>query len=270
MTRMLSFSKWVRTALCVLILAGGSALWAAQAGQLQRIASARPDAQIPVFFSATPQAQATVILLPGGAGGMGRVGTDGWPDGANFLVRSAQLFAAQGVNVAVMARPSDMNDMDYPFRVSAAHVDDIRKVVQQAKERWNVPVWLVGTSRGTVSGTAAVIAMRDEGLIAGLVLTSSVTAGRVTGAVPGQALDKINIPVLVVHHTQDACKICIPSQAKTIEPKLSGSPAHATLMLDGGENPSGDPCEALHYHGFIGMEAQAVQQIADWVKARKP
>lgn len=270
MTAIFSFSSWLRTALGLLILVGGPALWAAQAGQLQRIASARPDAHIPVFFSTTPQAQATLILLPGGAGGMGRVGADGWPDGANFLVRGAPLFAAQGFHVAVMARPSDMNDMDYPFRVSAAHIDDIRKVVQQAKERWNVPVWLVGTSRGTVSGTAAVIAMRDEGLIAGLVLTSSVTAGRVTGAVPGQALDKINIPVLVVHHNQDACKVCVPSQAKTIEPKLSSSPAHATLMLDGGENPSGDPCEALHYHGFIGMEAQAVQQIADWVKARKP
>jgi pimeloyl-ACP methyl ester carboxylesterase len=180
------------------------------------------------------------------------------------------MFAAQGFNIAIMARPSDMTDMDYPFRISSAHIDDIRKVAQQAKERWNVPVWLVGTSRGTVSGTAAVIAMRDEGLIAGLVLTASVTAGRVTGAVPGQALEKITIPVLVVHHAQDACKICIPSQAKLIEPKLSASPAHATLMLDGGENPSGDPCEALHYHGFIGMEAQAVQQIADWVKARKP
>ena len=270
MTGIFSFPKSVRIAIGLFILAGCPVLWAAQDGQLQRMASARPDAQIPVFFSTTPNAVATLILLPGGAGGIGRIGAEGWPDGSNFLVRSGQFFAAQGFNIALMARPSDMNDMDYPFRVSASHIDDIRKVVQQAKERWNVPVWLVGTSRGTVSGTAAVIALRDERQIAGLVLTSSVTAGRVTGAVPGQALDKINIPVLVVHHNQDACKICVPSQAKTIEPKLSSSPAHATLMLDGGENASGDPCEALHYHGFIGMEAQAVQQIADWVKARKP
>jgi len=102
------------------------------------------------------------------------------------------------------------------------------------------------------------------------VLTSSITAGAVTGAVPGQALEKITVPVLVVHHTQDACKFCPPTLAKMIEPKLSASPAHATLILDGGQNPTGDPCAALHYHGFIGMEAQAVQQIADWVKARKP
>jgi hypothetical protein len=270
MTGIFSFFKSVRIAIGLLILAGHPALWAAQAGQLQRIASARPDAQIPVFFSATPNAMATFILLPGGAGGIGSIGAEGWPDGSNFLVRSGQLFAAQGFNIAVMARPSDMTDMDYPFRISAAHIDDIRKVVQQAQVRWNVPVWLVGTSRGTVSGTAAVIAMRDEGLIAGLVLTASITTERVTGSVPGQALDNIAIPVLVVHHTRDACNLCSPSLAKTIEPKLRASPAHTTLMLDGGQNPSGDPCAALHYHGFIGMEAQAVQQIADWVKARKP
>lgn len=265
-----AFYKSVRISIGLLIFAGCPALWAAQNGQLQRIASARPDAQIPVFFSATPNAVATLILLPGGAGGIGHIGPEGWPDGSNFLVRSAQRFAAQGFNITVMARPSDMSDMDYPFRISAAHIDDIRKVVLQTKERWNAPVWLVGTSRGTVSGTAAVIAMRDEGLIGGLVLTSSITAGAVTGAVPGQALEKITVPVLVVHHTQDACKHCPPALAKAIEPKLSASPAHATLMLEGGQNPSGDPCAALHYHGFIGMEAQAVQQIADWVKARKP
>ena len=270
MAGLFSFFNSMRTIIGTLILAGYPALWAAQDGQLQRIASARPDAQIPVFFSATPNAVVTLVLLPGGAGGIGRIGAEGWPDGSNFLVRSGQLFAAQGFNIAVMARPSDMNDMDYPFRISAAHIDDIRKVVQQAKERWNVPVWLVGTSRGTVSGTAAVIALRDEGLIAGLVLTASITAGRIAGAVPDQALDKITIPVLVVHHTQDACNLCVPSQAITIEPKLIASPAHATLMLSGGQNPSGDPCAALHYHGFIGMEAQAVQQIADWVKAHKP
>jgi pimeloyl-ACP methyl ester carboxylesterase len=270
MSRLISLSKSAGIVFCFVCLIACTRLWAAQPGQLQQIASARPQAQIPVFFSATPNAVATLILLPGGAGGMGRIAAQGWPDGSNFLVRSAQLFAAQGFNIAVMARPNDLNDMDYPFRVSAAHIDDIRKVAQQAKERWNVPVWLVGTSRGTVSGTAAVIAMRDEGLIAGLVLTASITAGQVTGAVPGQALEKITVPVLVVHHTRDACKICLPSQVTSIEAKLTASPAHATLMVDGGENPSGDPCHALHYHGFIGIEAQAVQQITDWVKARKP
>ena len=37
-------------------------------------------------------------------------------------------------------------------------------------------------------------------------------------------------------------------------------------MVDGGSDPSGDPCQALHYHGFIDMEKEAAGLIADWIK----
>ena len=38
-------------------------------------------------------------------------------------------------------------------------------------------------------------------------------------------------------------------------------------MLDGGGEPQGAACEALHWHGFIGMEKQAVDAIAAWIAA---
>ena len=78
--------------------------YADEAGNLMRIPSARGDARIPVFVHATEGAKATVVLLPGGAGGMGKVSEGGWPNSSNFLVRSAPLFANSGFNVAVMAR----------------------------------------------------------------------------------------------------------------------------------------------------------------------
>lgn len=126
---------------------------------------------------------------------------ESWPEGSNFLVRSAPMFAAPGFNVAIVARPSDMEDMDYGFRVSAPHVDDVRRVLHMVKQKLGAPAWLVGTSRGTVSAAAAAIAMRDEALIDGVVLTSSVTSlRRGAGAVPTQDLDRISVPVLVMHH----------------------------------------------------------------------
>ena len=248
------------------LLGCGSVAQSSQAGTLERVPSSRLDAQIPVFFSGSADAVATLIMLPGGAGGIGKIGADNWPDGTNFLIRSAQMFAAQGFNVALVSRPTDQTDMDYPFRNSDAHIDDLRRVIQHSKARWNAPVWLVGTSRGTVSGTAAAIAMRDEGLVSGLVLTSSVTSGKVVGAVTAQAVGQLKVPVLVVHHALDACKVCRPQDAKTIDGKLANSPLHAFLMLEGGGNPTGDPCEPMHYHGFVGMESQVVQRIADWIK----
>ena len=236
-------------------------------GQLQRVASPREGADIPVYMRATPGANATLVLLPGGAGGIGKIGPTGWPEGANFLVRSAPLFSARGFNLAIVARPSDQSDMDYPFRVSATAMDDLRRVLRQVRSTFAGPVWVVGTSRGTVSGTAAAIAMRDEGLMDGLVLTSSVTAYRTVGAVPTQALDKITIPVLVFHHEKDACRACRPDEVPAIDKGLVNSRRHALIMFSGGEGESGNPCEALHFHGFIGAEPQAVERIAQWIAA---
>lgn len=236
-------------------------------GQLQGLASPREGAEIPVYLRATPGAKATLVLLPGGAGGIGKIGPLGWPNGQNFLARSAPLFAAKGFNLAIMARPSDQVDMDYPFRVSASAMEDLRRVLRQVRTTFAGPVWVVGTSRGTVSGTAAAIAMRDQGLIDGLVLTSSVTASKTVGAVPFQALEKITIPVLVVHHEKDACKVCRPEDASAIDRGLVNSKKHSLLMFTGGEGESGNPCEALHFHGFIGAEPQAVERIAEWIAA---
>lgn len=236
-------------------------------GYLQRVASPRDGAEIPVYLRATPGASATLLLLPGGAGGIGKVGPSGWPDGANFLVRSAPLFSARGFNLAIVARPSDQTDMDYPFRVSPSAMEDLRRVLRQVRSTFAGPVWVVGTSRGTVSGAAAAIAMRDEGLIDGLVLASSVTSSKIPGAVPAQALDKLSIPVLVLHHEKDACKVCRPEEAPAIDRGLTHSRKHALILFSGGEGESGNPCEALHFHGFIGAEPQAVERITDWIAA---
>lgn len=267
---------WIRVLLCLCVFLPSvraaemlQGLTEAQLapGRLQRVASAREAAEIPVYLRATPGAKATLVLLPGGSGGIGKIGPQGWPEGANFLVRSAPLFAAKGFNLAIMARPSDQTDMDYPFRVSAPAMDDLRRVLRQVRSSFAGPVWVVGTSRGTVSGTAAAISMREEGLIDGLVLTASVTSAKTIGAVPLQALDKISIPVLVVHHEKDACRVCRPDEALAIDRGLVNSRRHAFIMFAGGEGESGNPCEALHFHGFIGAEPQAVERIADWITA---
>ena len=31
-------------------------------------------------------------------------------------------------------------------------------------------------------------------------------------------------------------------------------------------NPTADPCEAMHYLGFFGIEKKVVAMIADWIK----
>jgi pimeloyl-ACP methyl ester carboxylesterase len=123
-------------------------------------------------------------------------------------------------------------------------------------------VWLVGTSRGTVSGTAAAIALGPK--IAGLVLTASITS-RAFGAVPTQDIGKIQVPVLVLHHQRDACRLCVPDEARRMTAGFRSASVRKFIMVDGGSDPEGDPCEARHWHGFINYEKEAVKLLTDWM-----
>jgi pimeloyl-ACP methyl ester carboxylesterase len=225
---------------------------------------ARADAHLPIFVMTQPQAKATLILLPGGDAGSGKI-VDGQPTSKNFLARSRALFFAEQFNVIVVFRASDLQHLEYDYRVSTAHVQELAAVVRHAKQLSNAPVWLVGTSRGTVSGTAATIALA-EGAVQGLVLTSSVTSKK-PGAIATQDIGKIKVPTLVVHHKFDACKVCVPHEAARINDGLKSAPFKKFLMLDGGFDPVGDPCEAQHWHGFINQEKDTVQSIGNWIKS---
>lgn len=220
---------------------------------------------VPIYTVWKKDAIATVVLYSGGGGGYGKIGDDGWPSSNNFLIRSARMFAAYPFNVVLVGRATDVSNLDGIARTSDNHDQDNQAIFRSLKSKSAAPIWLVGTSMGTISATAA--AIRDSGTnIAGIVLTSSVTSYRIKGAVPTQDLDKIKMPVLVVHHERDACKICTPHEAKNIANGLKNSSIKKTVLVDGGSGQSGDPCEALHNHGFIGMEKEVVDLIAAWIK----
>jgi len=227
----------------------------------------RGGVTVSYWYMPRAEATATLVLLPGGAGGIGL--RDGQPQSGNFLIRSRDLFAAERFNIAIVGRPSDVVDMDTAFRVSAAHLEDLRRVIGDLRARAALPLWLVGTSRGTVSAAAAAIAIGAPG-IDGLVLTSSITAFKLPGAVPTQRLDQVRVPVLVLHHERDACPSCAPHEVAWIMKGLTGAPVKKLLWASGGDGARGDPCEAFHWHGYVGMEAQAVQWIASWVRHPTP
>ncbi|EYC50489.1 hypothetical protein AZ34_05040 [Hylemonella gracilis str. Niagara R] len=217
-----------------------------------------------LFWETAPNAQATVLLFPGGDGGFGKL-ENGKATSSNFLVRSTPLFLVNGFNVAIFGRPTDTTALGWADRTEANHMTDIAKVLAFVKQKSSLPVWIVGTSRGTVSATAMAIKVRDPA-IAGLVLTSSVVRMATPGAVPSQDLKAIQIPVLVYHHAQDACTHCKPSDTPLIIAKLTNAPIKKLMLVDGGSRPSGDACGSQHWHGFVGMEPQAIHQIANWIK----
>lgn len=222
----------------------------------------RPEVKTTLFWEAVEGAKGTVFLFPGGGGGFGSV-ENGKATSNNFLVRSAPYFTANGFNVAIFGRPSDSDDLDYADRISNMHMADVRKVIDFVKTKSAAPVWIVGTSRGTISATAT--AIHALGDIAGLVLTSSVVNYKKPGAVPKQDLAAINVPVLVLHHSKDACIHCRPDEVPVAFKGFRNAPVKKLIFVDGGENPIGDVCAGQHWHGFIGMEKEAVDIIAAWL-----
>jgi len=253
----------MRRLLSILLLAASACAIAAD--RLVTVQT-RPGVKVGYWWMPREGATATVAILPGGAGGIGYV--NGEIRSQNFLVRTRELWAGEHFNVALVGKPSDVADMEVGFRSSDEHIQDLRMVVEKLQREGGKPVWLVGTSRGTVSAAAAAAAL-DPAAIGGVVLTSSVTNDRVFRAVPALALSDIRVPVLVVHHKRDACRACDPSQTGMIMSGLRNAPVKKLVLVDGGGGASGDPCEALHWHGYIGMEPEVVHLIAEWIRDPK-
>jgi hypothetical protein len=208
------------------------------------------------------KARAVAILFAGGPGkvDLERETARTTFDRGNFLVRSRQLFARSGIAVAVVDAPSDQSQgMDDPFRLGSAHAEDIGKVITDLKTRFpSLPVFLVGTSRGTIS--AASIGRRAGKDVDGVVLTATLfLATKKQPGLSGFDFATIPSPLLFVHHVEDGCAYTPHSSARRLADR------YPLISVSGGPAPQSLPCEALSAHGFLGKEADTVSAIAKWM-----
>jgi len=264
---------WIRAAL----LAGVMATAMPAAASAQEIVSVptRPGVTVRVLLVAPAgEPSATLLMFPGGFGNNHFSERDGRVVlGQNFLVRTARLFAARGLLVAVIDTPSDQpQGMDDAFRMGKAHVDDVTKVLQAIEARAPAPIYLAGTSRGTLSAAFVAASLRDPN-VKGLVLTTSLGDGgrgrNRAVTVYDAPLKRITVSVLVVHHQQDACWASPIGAATGLPAALSGSAKVDFVAVSGGDPPRSEPCGALAAHGYLGREREVVGVIADWI-AGKP
>jgi pimeloyl-ACP methyl ester carboxylesterase len=229
----------------------------------------RPGVTQRVLVLAPDNAKAAVVLFAGGHGGL-QISPEGrlaWGAG-NFLVRSRQMFASHGLTVAVVDAPSDRQNPPYlaGFRQTSEHAADVKAVIAFLKQQANVPVWLVGTSRGTQSvAFLATELPATGGGPDGIVLAATILTERPgSRPVPAMPLGEIKVPTLVVHHKQDGCALCRYGDLPKLMDKLSAVPRKELFTFEGGTN-QGDPCEAKAYHGFNGIEREVVARIAEWI-----
>jgi dienelactone hydrolase len=249
-------------------LCGGAAAQAAP--QVVDIPT-RPGVTQRFLYLAPENPKAAVILFAGGHGGLriGSGGRFGWGEG-NFLVRTRQLFVANGLAVAVVDAPSDRQSMPHlnAFRQTAEHLADIKAVIAWLRQKTGLPVWLIGTSRGTQSAAFIATQLRPaDGGPDGLVLTSTMLIDPRGRPVPAMPLERLAVPVLVVHHERDGCPYCAYSDIPRLMDKLDSAPRKELIAFKGGST-RGDPCESYAYHGFNGLESDVVARIARWILAK--
>jgi len=241
----------------------------------------RPGVPLKMLLVEPPQApRAAVLLLTGGGGGIRLGGTGSTPLAeryarGNFLLRIRAMLALRGLRVGALDVPPAMAERGMPttFRRSAEHAQDVAAAVARLRGPEKLPVWLVGTSMGTVSVAATAVALGRD--IDGIVLTSSITTPIKNGPnwlpEPGGirdfAIDKVAAPVFVLAHEDDECWASPPGNAKSLAARFKASQRVGVRILEGGKPPESGECDPLSGHGFWGAEKDAADEIADFVLA---
>ena len=213
-----------------------------------------------------------VVLFPGGNGTPITYDTGAslrFVD--NFLVRNSALFAESGFITAVVESPSDRPEgpqggrdggMTDDFRQSSMHLTDINAVVDFLVDEGASEVYLIGTSRGTLS-VAYLATVITNPRVEGYVLTATLAES--PPAVRSYAR-RITDPVLMVHHVDDVCRVTMYSDARDIYDSIPANTSKEFISVSGGSPPiNTNPCRALAAHGFLGKERETVEAIVEWL-----
>ena len=131
--------------------------------------------------------------------------------------------------------------------------------VEYSRQRFaDTPVFLIGTSRGTLSAANGGRAL--TGRIAGVVLTATMfLAARSGRGLSGFDYTTIRSPLLFAHHIEDGCFVTPYRNAKSLAEKFP------LITVQGGDAARSDPCEAFSAHGFLGKERETVEAIVNWM-----
>jgi pimeloyl-ACP methyl ester carboxylesterase len=165
----------------------------------------------------------------------------------------------------IVDSPSDQlpGGMSDRFRLGQDHATDIRALVGDLKQRFpGAKIFLLGTSRGTISAAALGASLGD--IVQGVVLSSTVTNSDRTGTgLSAFDFGSIKVPVLLVHHRDDGCRSSPYYGAERLAKKF------ALVSVSGGDPPQSEPCEAMSQHGYLGREAPTTEAIRNWMLGRE-
>jgi hypothetical protein len=246
-------------------------------------------------------ATAVLIMLPGSDGNIHLtpnplIPGDGTLDvnSGNFLVRTRWDFASQGFVVLTLDSATDFQNPElYPNGLEGQqsnpnHIADVLQVISYARSipglPANMPVWVVGTSRGTAGAWVAGGNPCSSPAIPpnpspvgpdGLVFTSPVNdAATVVGCVvSGDAdsllvapLANITVPTLLFNNKMSMCQAAQYTGDPALLKALTGTTVKANQNVNDATFPAlSSNCESLSPHGYFGDEPDVVTKVSNWI-----
>jgi hypothetical protein len=264
------------------LLALGLPVWAhAACGELLSVPAASGSTR---YVLAAPTVEATsrvaLVLLVGGSGSL-ELNEAGCPRKlqGNTLVRSLPHFQSEGLFTALVDAPTGYSGEDglAGYRSAPEHAQDLGRVIADVRARTGATVWVVGTSRGTISAANAAARLDGEAAPDGVVLSSILSVGGesarkpwVTQSVFNLPLDRIRMPALLLAQHADGCGRSPPAQMSAVAARLTSSRLQAVTVQGGPgkPDPGVDACEGRSPHGFVGQEAEVAAGIARFVRGQ--
>jgi hypothetical protein len=106
----------------------------------------------------------------------------------------------------------------------------------------------------------------------GIVLTASILESSRFGSATAKPLqesgmERVRVPVLVLHHTQDACTVSPASKLPELQAKLAAERSRV-ITYEGGTS-QGALCDTNAFHSFNGIEQRVADDLSAWIAQRK-
>lgn len=218
-----------------------------------------------ILYVSPGSPRGTIVMLPGGAGDT-EIDEDGdFAHGKNFVVRTRDLWRAHGYAVIVPDAVDGRNMRG--LRSTPEYAKIIRELVRFAHARASGPVFLLGTSQGSVAAmNGAAHLTRSE--LAGVILTESVSRRSRSGETVFDAgPHQVTVPALVVANHDSTCRAAPPDDAPRIAAAMTSAPAVKVIYVQGGVTRSWE-CGSESPHGYFGIENAVVGRIVAWLDAQ--
>jgi hypothetical protein len=216
-----------------------------------------------VLYTAPAHPQATLVMLPGGAGELGLHRDGDIKHDDNFVVRTRSLWVAQ--NYAVLIPDTIDRENLRGLRSSPDYAAIVAALVQLARTKAAVPIFLLGTSQGSIAAMNGAAHARAN-TIAGIILTESVSRLGHSGETVFDADPQdVHVPALIVANDGDKCDVAPAQDAPRIAAAMSHSPDVRVVHVSGGVDKSTRACGSLSPHGYYGIEPQVIGAISGWI-----